>query len=112
MLVNEEKLTPEEKIRLWGKIAYSYYELNDLDNALEYRQQELEGYAVNLKKSKDDIELANCYLSIGKIYQKKGNLEDAMKHYKKCLEIQQNFYKSPLDINLASTYMNMGIIYR
>ena len=110
MIVNDENVKPEELIRQWGLIAYSYYMLNDLDNALVYRQRELEGYVSKLKKSKDDIELANCYRKIGNINQKKGNLGDAMKHYK-CLEIKQNFYKSPLDINLANTYMNMGNIY-
>ncbi len=41
MLENEEQMKPEEKIRHLGKIAENFYELNDLDNALVYRQQEM-----------------------------------------------------------------------
>jgi len=78
--------------------ALSYY-----NDALEIRRRIL---------GKNNLDVANCYLGIGDIYNCKGNYDEALKIYLKALNIEERVYsKNKNNLDLAECFGNVASVY-
>lgn len=80
---------------------------NRFDEAMGYHQTAL---AINKKHSdKDSVQVANCYLSLGGLYDYKGQFEESIDHYEKALKIYQQSEGN--EERIAVCYYNIGFVY-
>ncbi|MBA5851278.1 helix-turn-helix transcriptional regulator [Clostridium sp. cel8] len=90
--------------KIYYYIAFVYFELDDMKNAMDYSYLAKEKFM----KVEDNNKYAKTLLLIAEEYNKKGDFDNAIKYSKKTLDV----YKSIADIvNIAKIENNMGNLF-
>lgn len=104
-LINIEN---DEFIILWNKIANTYEENNELENALEYQNKILK----IMEKENNRVELARKYLELGIIYENLKDYKNGILNMEKSLilleEIKEIKGIIALNLNLGRIYKKNG----
>lgn len=90
----------------WYRLGQLMIKMGKLDKA-----QKISTALLNSASENDVRTIAICHHQLGCIHDEKGNLRDALSHYKISLDASLS-YLSPNDPSLVSTYANIGSIYR
>ncbi len=99
-----KELFTKQKAKIFGQIAVANYYAGNLEEALEYYNNELE---MN-KKINNEQEIASGYNNIGLVYSDKGDKTRALEYYFKALAIDQKYGNKD---KIATRYNNIGNIY-
>ncbi len=87
---NFEKI--EEKLEFVYRLGRIYDDLNFNDNAIIYYKK-----AIEIGELREEHYASRAALQVGMIFEKKGNCNDAMLFYNKCLNMDDHNYKNSID---------------
>ncbi|CAF3411287.1 unnamed protein product [Rotaria socialis] len=87
-----------------GKVSFEKGEYEKSINYLVASREILQ------KRRPNDFRIAYIYNSIGEVYQKKGEIKEALQSYEKALDIFKQTFADDHE-NIAWCYNNLGIIY-
>ena len=105
LILNKVKESADDKIeaRVNYSIAYTYHELENLEEALRYIHLALKYY----ERVGNTSQIANCNNFIGSIYYQLNDNDMALKYYNKSLKFSQN---NPKGKDYAFVIGNIGLI--
>jgi tetratricopeptide (TPR) repeat protein len=90
----------------WHRLSQLMIKMGKFDKAKEISQTLLDSASDG-----DARTIAACHHQLGYVNDEKGDLKNALFHYRQSLDISLT-YLSPDDPSLASTYSNIGSIYK
>jgi tetratricopeptide (TPR) repeat protein len=104
--------TDSEVIRLdsdlLGELGNYKLNISEYENALHFYQKCLNLVKITLGK---ELDVANAYYNIGRVFNEKGDYDKALDFFQKCLNIEIEILDEK-HLYLANTYNNIGLVWR
>ena len=100
----EESADSSQMIMVLNKIAWNYYEMDDLDLALDYYHENIR---ISVPLHSQNY-LTNCYGNLGNIYRDWEEYDSSMIYYNKSIEISKEIDDY---FNLAWVYEDLSKLY-